>query len=299
MTWLSILHTPPKGDKWYILAHQYIAALLNQASGADVPPEVQAALSAASAILEECDFAVGSGQLATILESYNAGTIGPGHCDDDDDDDDVVLVIPLNCSLPLRFWINHPELRPFDTQVPCFPPCNVTCETILNSPLPGKNDPTYLWVLAAREWVVFFLNTAAGAFFVDLPAHNDPCVGLDKIAQALRESCESMIMAPFPASVVTAALPCVKGANRGTINRTQPCPEGAEVFIADYLGAVSAMLRDAPTATPPLQNVGPTYGPAAVLGAVTAIAVVLIVAANVVATCFFVIRQRQGARAST
>jgi hypothetical protein len=83
-----------KGNFWYHLAHQYIAAELNVLSGAD-PTAVSTALADAKALLEanagtktidnknpDRDKAV---TLAGILADYNEGEIGPGHCDDDDD----------------------------------------------------------------------------------------------------------------------------------------------------------------------------------------------------------------------
>ena len=85
-----------KGNFWYHLAHQYIAAELNVLSGAD-PTAVASALADAKALLEanagtkmisnkdaDYDKAV---YLAGILADYNEGEIGPGHCDDDDDYD--------------------------------------------------------------------------------------------------------------------------------------------------------------------------------------------------------------------
>lgn len=81
-TWLTVLGTPPKGDKYYILAHQYIAAALNVANGAYMPPLVQTAFDAAAAY-----FAGGpDGSLtdwASTLDDYNNGLAlsGPPHCE--------------------------------------------------------------------------------------------------------------------------------------------------------------------------------------------------------------------------
>jgi hypothetical protein len=86
-TWLDILHTPPKGDAWYVVAHQWIAASLNVAAGAAPTPEVTAALSQADAMLSDCaidpdehDDALAA---ADLLDAFNNGAVGPGHCDDD------------------------------------------------------------------------------------------------------------------------------------------------------------------------------------------------------------------------
>jgi uncharacterized protein (TIGR03382 family) len=82
--WLDSLATAPRGDAWYILAHQWIAASLNVANGATVPPEVVAALAQGDALLRACriekaDRATATA-LADVLGKYNEGVIGPGHC---------------------------------------------------------------------------------------------------------------------------------------------------------------------------------------------------------------------------
>ena len=88
-TWYQVFWTPPAGNAYYNLAHQYMAAFLNTLAGASVPVEVQQALDAAKALFE----AQGAGdttlsaserkmalQYASILDQYNNGLIGPGHC---------------------------------------------------------------------------------------------------------------------------------------------------------------------------------------------------------------------------
>ena len=89
-TWYDILHTPPQGDAWIILAHQWIAAMLNEASGADTDV-LNGALDDAEDLLsgncdgldsEETDDAL---DLAELLDDYNNGRIGPPHCGDGDD----------------------------------------------------------------------------------------------------------------------------------------------------------------------------------------------------------------------
>ena len=85
-SWITVLQTPPKhGNAYYILAHQYIAAVLNGASGASTTPDVDAAISGAEAY-----FGGGSAsrdQLiawANTLDEYNNGLAsgGPSHCGD-------------------------------------------------------------------------------------------------------------------------------------------------------------------------------------------------------------------------
>jgi hypothetical protein len=86
-TIIDLLNTPPKGSQYIILAHQYLTALLNIQGGSSVPPAVQAALNTAA------DYFAGGGPgagdpnvditgISTILDNYNNGLTGPGHCDD-------------------------------------------------------------------------------------------------------------------------------------------------------------------------------------------------------------------------
>jgi hypothetical protein len=74
----------PRGDAWLILAHQYIAASLNVASGASVTA-VSATLDDARAVLLGGCSGISDRQhaidLSYTLDSYNNGLIGPGHCD--------------------------------------------------------------------------------------------------------------------------------------------------------------------------------------------------------------------------
>lgn len=87
-TLLDILLTPPRGDAWIILAHQYIAAILNIASGAASPLQVDLVIERAETwLLDHCGGVPASDapprvfRWIGILERYNEGDIGPGHCD--------------------------------------------------------------------------------------------------------------------------------------------------------------------------------------------------------------------------
>jgi hypothetical protein len=90
-SWIGVLKTSPVGNAYYILAHQYIAAVLNGASGASAPANVQAAISGAAAYFAaNSPTPAPSGALrtqlitwATLLDNYNNGLVGPGHCVDD------------------------------------------------------------------------------------------------------------------------------------------------------------------------------------------------------------------------
>jgi hypothetical protein len=89
-TWYQVLWTPPKGNPYYILSFQFIAAKLNILAGASITPQVNTALAFAE------DFFTNNGPSikltkqqknaviynAGILDAYNNGYIGPGHCSD-------------------------------------------------------------------------------------------------------------------------------------------------------------------------------------------------------------------------
>ena len=91
-TWYQVWQTAPKGNAFYILAHQYMAAKLNILNGASSTADVDAAITGAEALFGS--LAAGSVTLtpaqttqakawATTLTSYNEGTTGPGHCPDE------------------------------------------------------------------------------------------------------------------------------------------------------------------------------------------------------------------------
>jgi len=97
-TWYQVLWTQPKGGNvYYILAHQYIAAKLNFLNGAN-PSAAQSAFNSATTLFNtytpaQAAALKGSAKntwtnLATILDNYNNGLIGPGHCDEDDNTGD-------------------------------------------------------------------------------------------------------------------------------------------------------------------------------------------------------------------
>jgi hypothetical protein len=93
-TYYEVLWTPPQGgNAYYILAHAYIAAQLNFMNGAD-PSAVEDANGPAMVLLglytpeQVAEFKGKTGKdlrdqfisLAGILDDYNNGLIGPGHC---------------------------------------------------------------------------------------------------------------------------------------------------------------------------------------------------------------------------
>lgn len=89
-TWQQIMDIPPKGGNgYYVLAYQYIAAVLNSSSGASVPTGVQDTLTLSSNWLSAnipgactnsaCGMQKDWGK---VLETYNLGNYpnGPEHC---------------------------------------------------------------------------------------------------------------------------------------------------------------------------------------------------------------------------
>jgi hypothetical protein len=88
-SYYQILWTAPKGGNPYlILAHQYIAAELNVLNGASIPAEVLDAWTEAGGLLAAYDGSIPKRspdgrlalRLAELLDDYNNGLIGPGHC---------------------------------------------------------------------------------------------------------------------------------------------------------------------------------------------------------------------------
>ena len=83
-TWIQVLNTSPLGNAYFILAKQFIAATLNGASGASAPANVAQALVDADAYFQDpAGSSLTRAQLiamATLLDDYNNGVTGPGHC---------------------------------------------------------------------------------------------------------------------------------------------------------------------------------------------------------------------------
>lgn len=86
-TYYEVLWTAPRGNPYYTLAHPYIAAVLSGLGGANksaIVNEMQQATMLFSRYRPE-DLTTKSLRqtfysLATTLDSYNNGHIGPGHC---------------------------------------------------------------------------------------------------------------------------------------------------------------------------------------------------------------------------
>ncbi|NOX66017.1 MAG: DNRLRE domain-containing protein [Chlorobi bacterium] len=89
-SYIKVLWTHPRrGNAYYILAHQYIAAELNQLNSASIPTEVKTAFDRAKELFSaSASDTIGNTDrqewidLTQILDDYNNGLLGPGHCDD-------------------------------------------------------------------------------------------------------------------------------------------------------------------------------------------------------------------------
>jgi hypothetical protein len=90
-TWFSVFWTPPKGDAFYNLAHQWMAAVLNVKNGATPSQTVADAISGAEAYFHLNGpkgkmSATDKAQLITwagILGNFNEGKAGVDHCSED------------------------------------------------------------------------------------------------------------------------------------------------------------------------------------------------------------------------
>jgi hypothetical protein len=87
-TYYQVLWTPPQGNAYYILAHAYIAAKLNKLNGAASTTQVDAALAWSTSFFNtympssSLSKSVRNQAIskAQVLDDYNNGLIGPGHC---------------------------------------------------------------------------------------------------------------------------------------------------------------------------------------------------------------------------
>jgi len=94
-TYYEVLWTSPQGNAYYILAHAYIAAELNQLNGASIPPDVLDAFNYATTLFSTytpAQIGVLHGNrpprgdfisYAETLDDYNNGVTGPGHCSEE------------------------------------------------------------------------------------------------------------------------------------------------------------------------------------------------------------------------
>ena len=86
-----VLWTPPQGNAYYILARAFIAAQLNQLNGAASTAAVDSAMAWAAVFFSSHTPAstLSRAERATVisyaalLDQYNNGDVGPGHCSED------------------------------------------------------------------------------------------------------------------------------------------------------------------------------------------------------------------------
>ena len=115
-TYYQVLGTPARGNAYYILAYQFIAARLNLLSGASSTPEVDEALAWSETFFsqfppdnvppDQRDTAISS---ANLLDRYNNGEIGPGHCDE---------ITPTPSPTPVPTPAETPTPVPTPTETP-------------------------------------------------------------------------------------------------------------------------------------------------------------------------------------
>jgi hypothetical protein len=87
MTWVEMIKAPLRRDPYRALAQEYIAAWLNNRSGAYLPVGIDNAMRNANMLLATYNEFPGDewylsnmSQLSRTLQSYNTGQIGPGRC---------------------------------------------------------------------------------------------------------------------------------------------------------------------------------------------------------------------------
>lgn len=78
-TWYQMWQQPVRGSAYIQLAHQYMAAKLNVLNGASAPANVTAAMVTAESYFGGASVNIKG--LASLLDDYNNGRTGPGHCD--------------------------------------------------------------------------------------------------------------------------------------------------------------------------------------------------------------------------
>ena len=92
-SYYEVLWPAPRGNVYSNVAHQWIAADLNVLNGASIPAEVESAWNDAKAWFEsttpaEAAALKGSDKaewnaIAELLDDYNNGLVGPGHCSEE------------------------------------------------------------------------------------------------------------------------------------------------------------------------------------------------------------------------
>ncbi len=87
-SWLAVFNTPPKGNPYFQLAHQFMAAKLNENNGAYAPANVVEVLDLAEKWFEDNPLPGNFDKSqknkilgwASLLDQYNNGLLGVSHC---------------------------------------------------------------------------------------------------------------------------------------------------------------------------------------------------------------------------
>ena len=145
-TYYQVLGTPARGNAYYILAYQFIAARLNLLSGASSTPEVDEALAWSETFFsqfppdnvppDQRDTAISS---ANLLDRYNNGEIGPGHCDE---------ITPTPSPTPVPTPTETPTPTPTPVPTPTETPTPVPTPTATPTPAPTPEPLPGIWITA-------------------------------------------------------------------------------------------------------------------------------------------------------
>jgi len=203
--YMDIFNTAPRGNPFYILGAQWAAATLNAANGASTPTDVS--LTAAETLLTQyCeDWSLASEEdrsqalaWSALLDDYNNGVTGPGHCGDGE----CACACPPppsndGCSLTQGYYRTHNKYattaglwKPWPIDEDTFL-CAQTWYEILNTSPRGDG-----WNILAIQWIAATLNAANDATMTVVASEllraetilNTNCMSINRDTQAaLRE----------------------------------------------------------------------------------------------------------------
>ena len=188
--WLLLLSLPTSGDACIQGAAQWIAATLNICNGACTDPNVIAALQVANNILTNTTLCPGLTPntpfqaernalilAKNVLDSYNNGFIGPGHCDEEPPDCPEFRC-EGGCTRTQDYWKTHDKFErkrpkripwPEECREPpaectelnnLFPDSDLTWLQILENPSASNED---FCLILAKQWIAAKLNQCSGA----------------------------------------------------------------------------------------------------------------------------------------
>jgi hypothetical protein len=144
---LDILRTPPRGDATFNLIHQLIAAKLNIAAGADASAlgttiaDADTWLAANPLGSKPTGSARTAGlELAGVLDSFNNGVIGPGHCDSGPTPSPTVTATPPPTPTATATATDEPTATATATDEPTATATATPTETPTPTPTPTPTD---------------------------------------------------------------------------------------------------------------------------------------------------------------